>query len=109
MPVDPAEVTQWLGPLPPDQAGNIDLVCAAVNEYVAGLDWVASAASADPAGAWPERAELGALMLVSRYYRRRNTPSGIESVTDVVTYTARTDVDVAMMLRIGQYQIPAVG
>jgi hypothetical protein len=48
-------------------------------------------------------------MLAARMFRRRNTPSGVEAMTDQVVYVPRRDSDVDQLLRVGSYQLPAVG
>lgn len=80
-------------------------VVAATNAWVAGLPVVTSS----PATPWPDDVRLGATMLAARLYRRRNTPSGVESFTDQVVYLPRRDADVDMLLHIGFYALPAVG
>lgn len=51
----------------------------------------------------------GAVMFAARLYRRRNSPGGIESFADSVTYVARWDPEIARFLRTGDYMLPAVG
>jgi hypothetical protein len=97
----------------PNPSADDDLltdVVDAVNVWVGRLDWVAAyAAAADPVGTWPATAEQGATMLAARMFRRRNTPSGVEAMTDQVVYVPRRDSDVDQLLRVGSYQLPAVG
>ena len=53
---------------------------------------------------------LAATMLAARLYRRRNSPEGVQSITDAgAYYVARTDPDIARLLRIDQYLTPQVG
>lgn len=53
---------------------------------------------------------LAGTMLAARLYRRRNSPDGVQGMTDgAVAYVARTDPDVARLLRIDQYQTPQIG
>ena len=59
-----------------------------------------------------ERADhdLAATMLAARLYRRRNSPEGVQAMTDAgAWYVARTDPDIARLLRIDQYITPQVG
>ncbi|MCI6557331.1 MAG: hypothetical protein SOW43_07295 [Schaalia hyovaginalis] len=57
--------------------------------------------------AWPADVELGAVMLTARLYRRRNSPAGIEALTDMgATYVSRYDSDVSRLLRIDAYAGP---
>jgi hypothetical protein len=109
--VTPDRVAAYLRlPTPSTDADLLTDVCAAVNAWVSRLQWVAdAAAAANPVGTWPETADHGATMLAARMYRRRNTPSGVEALTDMVVYVPRRDSDVDQMLRVGAYQIPGVG
>jgi hypothetical protein len=60
---------------------------------------------------WPPDVVLGATMLAGRWYRRRNSPAGVESFSDLggAIYVQRNDPDIAMMLRTGAYARPMVG
>lgn len=59
---------------------------------------------------WPAGVKLGALMLAARLDRRRNSPNGVESFSDMgTTYVARFDSDLERQLRIGKWTSPAVG
>lgn len=54
--------------------------------------------------------DLAATMLAARLYRRRNSPEGVQAMTDAgAWYVARTDPDIARLLRIDQYLAPQVG
>ena len=54
--------------------------------------------------------DLAATMLAARLYRRRNSPEGVQAMTDAgAWYVARTDPDIARLLRIDQYLTPQVG
>lgn len=58
---------------------------------------------------WPPRWRQGTIMLIARYVRRRNSPSGVETVGDMgVAYVSRKDPDVAQLLEIGPYSKPVV-
>ena len=81
----------------------LELAVAATNAWVAGVPYVANV---DPATPWPADVTLGATMLASRWYRRRNTPAGIESFTDNVVYLPRRDGDVDYLLHLTR---PALG
>lgn len=110
--IDEARVGRYLRLTTQSATADAELltdVCDAVNAWVGRLDWVAEAAAADPGGAWPATADQGATMLAARMYRRRNTPSGVEAMTDQVVYVPRRDSDVDQLLRVGSYQLPAVG
>lgn len=51
----------------------------------------------------------GAVMYAARVYRRRNSPAGVESFGESVSYVARWDPDVDRFLRRGAYRFPGVG
>lgn len=60
--------------------------------------------------AWPPGVKLGALMLAARLHRRRNSSTGVESVSEVgATYVSRYDNDLDRQLRIGAWLPPRVG
>lgn len=84
------------------------LVTQAVN---AANAWVRQQRVADiDAEAWPGDVELGTVMLAARLYRRRNSPDGVQAMTDAgAAYVARNDPDIAMLLQVGAYARPAVG
>lgn len=114
MPVAAADVQVWLGLKQPD--ATLDTVCAAVNAYVGGLPVVTELAPLDPptdpptAPPWPDDVTLGATMLAARMYRRRNSPAGVEAITESgAQYIARSDIDVARLLRIDTMTRPQVG
>ncbi|WP_330182820.1 phage head-tail connector protein [Nocardia sp. NBC_01503] len=59
---------------------------------------------------WPDRLVQGAVMLAARIYRRRNSPSGVESFGELgPIYVQRNDPDIAHLLGLGAYARPAVG
>lgn len=51
----------------------------------------------------------GAVMLAARLVRRRNSPAGIESFGESVTYVAAYDPDLDRFLRRNRYRLPGVG
>lgn len=88
-------------------AATLTSVVEAVNTYVANLPCTQHLEASE---AWPADVKLGAVMLAARLAKRRNSPNGIEAITDVnVTYTARYDGDIARLLRLDGNRIPAVG
>lgn len=97
------DVAAWLKLTDPDPA-ILDPVVAATNTFVAALP-VISNLHPDQ-GDWPADVHQGAVMLAARWYRRRNTPAGVESYADNVVYLPRRDADVASLLHLGA---PAVG
>lgn len=90
-------------------------VVSAVNAFVARLPFATNPPAdpdADPPEppTWPDDVTQGANMLAARLYRRRNSPAGVESVSELgAVYVQRNDPDVAMMLGIGGYAHPIVG
>jgi len=50
-----------------------------------------------------------AVMLAARLFRRRNSPGGIESFGESVTYVSRYDPEIARALRTGLWALPGVG
>jgi hypothetical protein len=111
--VAPDAVAAWLRLTVPADVDLLTQVCAAVNAWIARLPYVRSASvQLDPdvdAVVWPRDAYQGAVMLAARMYRRRNTPSGVEAMTDLVVYLPRRDSDVDQLLRIGAYARVQVG
>lgn len=61
--------------------------------------------------AWQADGEVyqAAVALAARLYRRRNSPGGIEMMTDNALYVARFDPDIERALRRGGYAMPGVG
>lgn len=51
----------------------------------------------------------GGVMLAARLVRRRNSPAGIESFGESVTYVAAYDPDLDRFMRRGRYRMPGVG
>lgn len=50
-----------------------------------------------------------AVMLAARLVRRRNSPGGVETFGESVTYVSRYDPDIARALRSGLWALPGVG
>lgn len=62
------------------------------------------------AGAFAARVTRGANMLGARLFRRKNSPSGVETFAgDGVVYVQRNDPDIAQLLALGDYAKPGVG
>jgi hypothetical protein len=62
----------------------------------------------DPA--WPYRVVYGSTLLAARYYRRKNSPAGVEAMGAAgAVYVMRTDPDVAQLLQLGTHSPPTVG
>ena len=102
MAITAADVTGWTDDLGSDPDA-LAVVVAAVNAWVDTLP----ASTLGPGGGWPDYMTAGAVMLAARIYRRRNSPNGIESMTDLATtYVTRYDPDISRMLRLS---MPVVG
>lgn len=85
----------------------IAAAAAAVNELVESWPVAADAADLEK---WPAYIVRGATLLAARLHRRRDSPAGLEALGDLSpAYVQRNDPDVAMMLRLGTWQPPAVG
>lgn len=102
MPITNADVAGWLKLVDPDDA-ILTPVVAATNAWVAALPAVDGL---DPETPWPADVHQGAVMLAARWYRRRNTPAGVESYADNVVYLPRRDADVSTLLHLAK---PALG
>lgn len=103
-------VADWLQLKAPDE--HLATVVAAVESLVDGLPDVPREAPTEghPRGAWAPTTRLAAVMLAARLHRRRNSPSGVEAMTEAgATYVSRYDSDIARMLRIDGHARPAVG
>jgi hypothetical protein len=50
-----------------------------------------------------------AVMLAARLVRRRNSPGGVESFGESVTYVSRYDPDIGRALHSGSWALPGVG
>lgn len=91
-----------------ENSKTLDQVCASAVSYVRRLPVVHDTPAEDDDTAQDVR--LGAIMLAARLHRRRNSPGGIEAMTEAgTTYVARHDADVSRLLRLDQYQTPQVG
>ena len=102
-PATPERVATWLQMAAPSQ--DVVDTTASVNAVI--RRWVPTPAAGQ---AWDQDTVQGAVMLAGRFYRRRNSPAGVETFgADGATYVSRTDPDVAMLLRIGPYADPVVG
>lgn len=79
----------------------------AATAYVNGLSHV-TPADVDPAPEWADDTAAGAVMLAGRFYQSRNAPlgaAGFDAAGGLVL--ARTDPELARLLRIGRYLRPA--
>jgi hypothetical protein len=83
----------------------------AVNSWVRQLPVASDALTyGTPPPEWPPHVILGATMLTQRLWRRKDSPSGVETFTDQgAIYVSRNDPDVAQLLRLGSFTSPQVG
>lgn len=84
---------------------HLSSIVPAVNAYVESLP----AIDRNEDNSWAETTQLGAIMLAARLYRRKNSPGGIESAGDTVTYIARYDSDISRLLNIDTFRKPVIG
>jgi hypothetical protein len=104
MPLTPAQVATWTKE---PEGEVVTSVTQAVNIYVAALPVVQHLTTGQD---WPADVMLGAKLLAARLIRRRNSPNGVEALTDAgVTYVARYDSDISRLLHLDAAQKPAVG
>lgn len=90
---------------------RLQLRVDAVNAFVRSLPVASDSLTyGTPPPAWPSYVTLGGTMLATRLWRRKDSPSGVETFTDQgAVYVSRNDPDVAQLLRIGSYTAPQVG
>lgn len=101
-----SKVKTWLNLQGTDQDAHVKECVTAVNAFIGSLPVVADLpADAD----WPAQVDLAATMLAARLVRRRNSPSGVEGITETGTsYVSRYDPDIARMLELDGYERPAI-
>ncbi|MFW0790100.1 hypothetical protein [Gordonia sp. CPCC 205333] len=97
-------VAGWLQlPEGHDDLAHVAQVVPAVNA------WIATFATRGENG-WPAHIVQGAVMLAARITRRRNSPGGVESFSEMgATYVARYDIDIDRLLGLGGYRPLIVG
>lgn len=95
----------------PDRDVRVQLRVWATNSWVRSLPVASDSLTfGDPPPAWPDSVVLGATMLACRLWRRKDSPSGVETFADQgAVYVSRNDPDVAQLLRLGSYTPPMVG
>jgi len=103
--ITPQGVADWLKLATPDAV--VTTCTAAVVAFVGDLPTAPREADGET---WTAQTDLAATMLAARLVRRRNSPSGVEALTEVgASYVSRYDPDVARMLRIDSFVPPQVG
>lgn len=120
-PVALATVKAELGYVTPDAArdARLQVRVDAVNSWVRQLSVASESltygtpaypAAPGPPPQWPAHVVLGGTMLTTRLWRRKDSPSGVETFADAgALYVSRNDPDVAQLLCIGNYTPPQVG
>lgn len=97
------QVKTWMHLAGAEQDAHVTTCVDAVNGFIAGLPVL------DGAKEWPAQVQLAGIMLAARLVRRRNSPSGVEALTDAGTsYVSRYDPDIARMLELDGYERPAI-
>lgn len=105
------DVGKWMGKKN-DGAGDphLPIVVRAVNALVDSMPDKPMIDTADGGQEWAETTWFGALMLAARLDNRRNSPNGVEALSEGgATYVARYDPDIARMLNLDSLQTPRVG
>lgn len=108
-PVTRDTLKAWIGIADNANDDELTMIAGAVSVMVRRLPTTQYPDDPPPA-AWPTDVQQGALMLGSRLFRRRKSPSGVEAFgADGPVYVQRNDPDVAQLLQLGAYAPPAVG
>lgn len=103
--VEAQDIANWLGSKQPPTQEMQD-IAEAVTYYVNRLPSI----DLEDGGDWAQTTKTGAVMLGARLYKRRNSPNGIESFSEVGnTYVSRYDSDIARLLNIEAFRKPMVG
>lgn len=106
-PVHRAALKDQLGLTDSEDDAFLDRIVLAVNRKV--RRWPVSRYAAGEES-WPADVVEGAMMLCVRLYRRRNSPSGVESFgAEGAVYVQRNDPDIGMLLELGTWSRPQVG
>jgi Phage gp6-like head-tail connector protein len=107
--LDPQSVKAWLRVTDPADDPLIEACCAAVEPFVQRARPDQYDTAEPPLFVPDGEVYQAAVMLAARTYRRRNSPGGIESIADAVTYVARYDPEIERALRAGSWRMPGVG
>lgn len=104
--ITPQDVADWLKL----QGAPDTIVTRCTAAVVAFVNELPTAPRQDDGETWTGQTDLAATMLAARLVRRRNSPSGVEALTETgASYVSRYDPDVARMLRIDQFVPPQIG
>ncbi|WP_186760136.1 hypothetical protein [Arthrobacter alpinus] len=97
------EVIEWSG-----QTQNVQpfaLIIPAVNRYVDNLPSIDRLAD----GSWAGNTRLGAILLATRWYARKDSASGTYGSADGTVFISKYDSDIARLLNIDGHSKPMVG
>lgn len=92
---------------------TLAMIVAAVNSKI--RSWPVAADAALPVAPvapspWPADITYGATLLAARWFRRKNSPAGVEAFGEFgALYVMRNDPDIAQLLRLGGAARPGVG
>ena len=111
--LSPADVKSWLRMNGEDTSDDelIRAVCTQTEAYVQRCrpEWLIPATDPNVFVYQPDdETYQGARMYAAREYRRRNSPSGIETFGDVTSFVSRYDPDIDRALQTGSYARPVV-
>jgi hypothetical protein len=108
----PPSRRSWVTPrqTPPGTRPRLQLRVDAVNAWVRCLPVASDALTYGPPPRPGPIRHHGAVMLATRLWRRKDSPSGVETFTDQgAIYVSRNDPDVARLLKLGTFAGPGVG
>lgn len=90
--------------LPADRSAEVEPAAKAAEAWI-------NSHFTEPAGGWGADTQLGALRIAARWYRRRNSLGGFESISAETgpVYVMRSDPDIDRLLGLGPYAAPQVG
>jgi hypothetical protein len=110
--LSPDDVKSWLKLNSQDVSDDalIVAVCAMTEPYVMRCrpEWTVTAEDGMSSYVPDSETYQGARMYAAREYRRRNSPSGIETFGDVTSFVARYDPDIDRALQTGAYARPVI-
>ena len=106
------EVAGYLGLAVPEDPADADRIAlhwatAAVNTLVPDTVPRVRPTATDPDPPWPDDVHAGALLMASRLFTRRRSPTGIATYDETgPAYVPRWDPDLERLLRIGKWAPP---
>ena len=110
--LSPDDVKSWLKLNAQDASDDplILAVCAMTEPYAQRCrpEWTVTADDGTTKYVPDSETYQGARMYAAREYRRRNSPSGVETFGDTTSFVARYDPDIDRALQTGSYARPVV-